>query len=154
MHSLQRKLHHALAGLWANHLIKDKYPELFSFTRKPKCSIRFFLDKNVSTVFFCPLSPQATLQLEDLTNLLQNHNLDANHEDSWIYRWGSSTFSPSKVYNILMGSHQVSPLFKWLWTAGNLGKHKFFFWLLLIDRLNTRNMLRRKNRQLDDYNCV
>jgi hypothetical protein len=35
-----------------------------------------------------------------------------------------------------------------------MGKHKFFFWLLLRDRLNTREMLRRKNMELDDYSCV
>ena len=41
-----------------------------------------------------------------------------------------------------------------MWSAGNLGKHKFFFWLLLKNRLNTRNLLRRKNMYLDDYNCA
>jgi hypothetical protein len=38
--------------------------------------------------------------------------------------------------------------------ASNLGKHKFFFWLLLRDRLNTKNLLRRKTNILEDYNCV
>jgi len=54
----------------------------------------------------------------------------------------------------MMGSLEASPLFDWLWSSSNLGKHKFFFWLLLRDQLNTRNILRRKNRDLDDYNCV
>jgi hypothetical protein len=30
----------------------------------------------------------------------------------------------------------------------------FFFWLLLKDRLNTGNLLRRKNKALEDYNCA
>lgn len=33
------------------------------------------------------------------------------------------------------------------------GRQKFTFWLLLKDRLNTRNILRRKRRFLDDYSC-
>jgi hypothetical protein len=34
-------------------------------------------------------------------------------------------------------------------------KIKFFAWLLLNDRLNTRNILRRRNKVLEDgYNCV
>ena len=34
-------------------------------------------------------------------------------------------------------------------------KIKFFAWLLLNDRLNTRNLLRRCNKYLDEgYNCV
>lgn len=130
------------------------FPELFSFVRKPKSSIRLLLDKEPASVFFYPLSPQATLQLDSLLSLTQNFNWDRNTEDLWVYRWGSSTFSSSNAYKILVGHHQASPLFKWMWTVGNLGKHKLFFWLLLMDRLNTRNILRRKNRQLDDYNCV
>jgi hypothetical protein len=41
-----------------------------------------------------------------------------------------------------------------MWKSCVLGKHKFFFWLLLRDRLNTRELLRRKNLDLRDYNCV
>jgi hypothetical protein len=33
-------------------------------------------------------------------------------------------------------------------------KHRFFFWLLLRDRLNTRNLSRRKNMFLECYSCV
>jgi hypothetical protein len=36
----------------------------------------------------------------------------------------------------------------------NLGKHKFFFWLLLRDMLNTRHLLRRKNMEFEDYRIV
>lgn len=46
---------------WSDSLMKDKYLKLFSFARKLKCSIRFFLDKVPATVFYLPLSPQATL---------------------------------------------------------------------------------------------
>lgn len=140
--------------LWSDSLIKDKYPELYSFARRPKYSIHYFLDKSLSTIFFLPLSSEASSQLDSLNNLIQNSYWDNNSEDSWFYKWGSASFSTSKPYKALAGSQEASPLFKWLWAAGNLGKHKFFFWLLLIDRLNTRNMLRRKNRHLDDYNCV
>ena len=33
-------------------------------------------------------------------------------------------------------------------------KHKFFFWLLLQDRLNTRDLLHRKTFYLEDTSCV
>ena len=46
------------------------------------------------------------------------------------------------------------PLFSWLWSSGNFGKHNFFFWLLLKDCSNTRNLLRRKNKVLEDYSCA
>lgn len=36
---------------WSANIIKDQFPELFSFTRKPKCSINYFLTKEVETIF-------------------------------------------------------------------------------------------------------
>jgi hypothetical protein len=42
----------------------------------------------------------------------------------------------------------------WLPFRGDINKHKFFGWLLLWDRLNTRNLLRRKKMILDNYSCV
>jgi hypothetical protein len=33
-------------------------------------------------------------------------------------------------------------------------KENSFFWLLIKDRLSTRELLRRKSMHLDDYNCV
>jgi hypothetical protein len=32
-------------------------------------------------------------------------------------------------------------------------KHKVFFWLVLKDRVNTRDLLRRKGRDLESYTC-
>jgi len=48
----------------------------------------------------------------------------------------------------------VHPAFKWIWASPYQHKHKVFFWLLLKDRLSTRNVLRRKNMVIDSYNCV
>jgi hypothetical protein len=129
-------------------------PGVTSFVGKPKCSIRFQLDKDTAMTFFLPLSPQASTQMETMQALFQDFSWDMNSEDHWKYVWGCTTYSSSKAYRLLIGQQQTSLLFKWMWTSSNLGKHKFFFWLLLMDRLNTRNLLKRKNRHLDDYNCV
>lgn len=139
---------------WGANIIKDSLPELYSFARKPKCSLSFFIDKDVSAIFFCPLSSQDAEQLTELSNIVDSLNLNLNVHDSWHYSWGTSIYSSTKSYRILMGTHQASPLFKRLWKSGNLGKHRSFFWLLLNDRLNTRNILRRKKRHLPSYNCV
>ncbi|GJM91631.1 hypothetical protein PR202_ga08027 [Eleusine coracana subsp. coracana] len=40
-----------------------------------------------------------------------------------------------------------------MWKSCCKSRIKFFFWLLLRDRINTRNLLRRKTRTLDFYNC-
>ena len=79
---------------------------------------------------------------------------DDSISDAWSYSWGSTRYSSKKANKILIGTTAASPLFRWLWASSNLGNHKFFFWLLLRDRLNTRNLLRRKNMALNDYDCV
>jgi hypothetical protein len=51
----------------------------------------------------------------------------------------------------------IHPVYGWLWRSlrsACQNKRKFFFWLLLKDRLSTRKLLRQKNMFLQDYNCV
>jgi hypothetical protein len=50
--------------------LKDTYPQLFSFTTKPKCSIRYFMDQETNRKFILPLSTQAAVQFEELQSLL------------------------------------------------------------------------------------
>ncbi|GJN35692.1 hypothetical protein PR202_gb24492 [Eleusine coracana subsp. coracana] len=54
----------------------------------------------------------------------------------------------------MIGTCNASPWFKCLWKSCCKSRLKFFFWLIIRDRLNTRNLLRRKNRHLDSYDCV
>ena len=110
----------------------------------------FLRNQEVDRIFSLPLSGQAASQLSELQTLLLGCNLEpAEENDVWTYPWGN-TYSSSKAYKRLRGTIEASPLFPWIWSSSNLGKHKFFFWLLLRDRLNTRNILRRKNRTLED----
>ena len=53
-----------------------------------------------------------------------------------------------------MGQQPVPAYYNWLWNCTCQPRHKIFFWLLLKDRINTRNILRRKNCPLDDFSCL
>jgi hypothetical protein len=59
-----------------------------------------------------------------------------------------------KAYTILIGPRQVHMCYSWLWKTSAQKKHKVFFCLFLKDRLSTRNILRRKNKELTSYDCV
>jgi hypothetical protein len=49
----------------------------------------------------------------------------------------------------------VSPVFKKLWKSKCLHKQKVFVWIFLVDRLNTRDMMDRRQWHLDSgFNCV
>jgi hypothetical protein len=114
-------------GTWVGEKLKVTYPQLFSFTRKPKCSIRYFIDQEVERIFRLPLSSQVAKQLEEIEELPEDKEWNENIQDSWSYTWGNSKFSSKKAYNLLIGNSKASPLFSWLWASSNLGKHKFFF---------------------------
>jgi hypothetical protein len=87
-----------------------------------------------------------------LQALLENIEL-TSRPDTWAYIWGNSNFSSAKAYKKLIGHRQVHPAFHWIWRSKCQMKHKIFFWLLLMDRIPTKDILRRRNMHLDSYTC-
>lgn len=74
-------------------------------------------------------------------------------KDNWTYIWGTPIFSTSKAYKAMIGHKNVHPIYTWLWKSICQIKHKVFFWLLLKNQLSTRELLRRKQMELDSYTC-
>ena len=116
-------------------------------------SIKAFLQAtSMSENFFLPRStqaPQQFLELQDTTQFLQI----TTQGDRWTYPWGTS-FSSIKMYKELTKSELAAPLFKHLWKNAAMLRYKIFLWLLLHDRVNTRNMRRRRTFHLPSYNCA
>lgn len=52
-----------------------------------------------------------------------------------------------------MGHRNIHPTFHWIWKFKCQMKHKVFFWLLLKDRVSTRDLLRIRNMELDSCTC-
>ena len=107
----------------------------------------------IDHLFHLPLSLEAYAQFLLLSDKLDGLQLNSNH-DTWSYIWGSLFFSSSKAYKQLTGHAIISPAFKWLWKNCCQHKHKIFFWLLLKDRLSTRDLLGRKGMILQSHDCV
>jgi hypothetical protein len=55
-----------------------------------------------------------------------------------------------KNYDLAFRNFPTPITFAWLWKSRCIPRIKFFGWLLLVDKLNTRSMLRRRNFHLDD----
>ena len=53
-----------------------------------------------------------------------------------------------------MNGEDAAATFKWIWKSYCLPRHKFFCWLMLNDRINTCDLLIRKNMHLDSTVCV
>jgi hypothetical protein len=61
----------------------------------------------------------------------------------------------SKFYHLAYKNIQPSRPFIWIWDSKCSNKLKAFIWLMMMDRLNVRNILRRKKFKLEgnDYSC-
>lgn len=66
----------------------------------------------------------------------------------------SKSYSSIKVYHSLQKGPEAHIIFKWLWINACRIRHKIFFWFLLHDRVNMRNLLRRKTMLLESYECA
>jgi hypothetical protein len=76
-------------------------------------------------------------------------------KDSWHFIWGQQNYTSSKYYQYQFKNLQPIRVVIWIWKSKCIPTVKFFTWLLLNDRLNTRNVLKRRKKHMEEgYNCV
>lgn len=76
-------------------------------------------------------------------------------DDIWICLWKGGLYTSSSYYKLHFSEIAVPAPLIWIWKGKSMPKIKFFAWLLLVDRLNTRGMLRRRNKFLEvGYSCA
>jgi len=127
---------------------------LFSFIKKKEIILAEGMAQSpLHSLFHLPLSQQAHGQMLQLQNILEGVSLNES-TDRLVYIWSTGQFSVKRAYNHLSGHRMLHPVYNWLWRSSFQNKHKVFFWLLINDRLSTRELLRRKNMDLLDYNCI
>jgi hypothetical protein len=128
--------------------VQDKFPRLFSFAKDKLISVAtFFNTTQMSELFHLPLSSEAWQDYQALQIIIQGIQITGGEKDSWSYIWGKSEYSSSKFYNLHFSSLQPPKPFIWIWDSKCSNKIRVFGWLLLMDRLNVRNILRRKKIQ-------
>jgi hypothetical protein len=107
---------------------------------------------NLYDIFQTPLSAEAYQQYTTLRHDLHEINLTQG-KDIWSYIWGSSAFSAQKAYQSLIGSLPTHLALKLSWKTKCQPKQSVLFWLLLQNKLNTKDKLRRRHMHLDSYIC-
>ena len=87
-------------------------------------------------MFHLPLSLIASWQCDQLASIIgdREENSDPDH---WHVSNVNKPYSSKRVYDVLSPNEIAPVLMRWIWKSCVLPKHKFFFWLLLQDRLNT-----------------
>jgi len=138
---------------WGDQSLSITYPELSSFAKNKNISMATALEQDDMTqLLHLPVSEIAYAQLQNLSHDIAQIQL-STEQDIWKYPWGN-TFYSSRAYKIIVGSSQHLPSIRWIWNCFCQPKHRVFFWLLLKDRLSTRNILKRKNMTLQSFSCV
>jgi hypothetical protein len=118
---------------------------------EPSAAAVFNLD-DITTLFYIPLSQSAYQELQELQYIMQS-NVPSEQQDVWSYAWGHK-YTSAKFYDMTLAHIKVDSMYVWIWKSACMMKLKMFAWLLLSDRLNTRDLLQRRNwRAMDDKHC-
>lgn len=72
--------------------LKIMFPQLYSFVRDKKASVRKFLSQDVYANFFTSLPPEAAEQLTELVDLVQALQIQGDSKDQWTFVWGSAEY--------------------------------------------------------------
>jgi hypothetical protein len=143
--------------LWADRILSLDFPHLFSFAKNDKASVKLTMSQtDLDTIFHLPLSQQAYDEFLDLQVWLQNIAYDPMTVDVWSFHWGNNRYSSRKFYQLAFQHLEAHPVFSWLWRSGCTPRVKFFGWLITVDRLNTKTMLKHRNFNVEDNDtfCV
>jgi hypothetical protein len=133
--------------------LKSKYSRLYSFVLNSNMSAtQVYEQEDLMSLFYLPLSRTAYAELQELQVIMLNNPL-TEQSDVWTYVWGER-YTSSKFYTHIHSHIQTPPVYQWLWESCCIMSHKMFAWLLLVDRLNTRDILQRRHwNTTDDTHC-
>jgi hypothetical protein len=117
------------------------YPNLFQIVVDSKA---LWKQRSSSTMLDCfkiPMTRSDYNEFLDLQNDFDSiFDTSEDEKDLWTFIWGLQRFSSHDYY--LFQFHNVHPERStvWIWETKCVPKIKFFGWLLLVDRLSTRNL--------------
>jgi hypothetical protein len=135
--------------LWLDGVLAHKYPRLTSFAKTDGISVFEVMQaEDLDTLFMLPLSVEALDELEALQLQLHQMEYDQDNVDKWAPMWGSK-YTSRKFYTHVFSSVEAHPAFKVIWQSRCTPRVKFFAWLILVDRLNTKDMLQRRHLNIE-----
>nr|XP_040251774.1 uncharacterized protein LOC120968845 [Aegilops tauschii subsp. strangulata] len=152
------------ALMWSDNLQFDgqvsslqlRFPRLYSYVKDPWVTVMEFLDsQDIFQHFHLPLSSQAFDELTILQSMLGGLIRAPGSKDIWFWKGTAKGYSPKLFYSHTFVSASFNPLAAWIWKSSCTMKIKVFAWMLIMDRLNTKDMVDRRHWHLEDgVNCV
>lgn len=141
--------------LWTDSVLAQDHPRLVSFAINPNASVFEVMQaEDLDALFLLPLSQQAYEEFEALQVRLQTTRYDENETDKWTPIWGNA-YTSQRFYSQAFANLAAHPIFRMIWKSRCTPRVKFFAWLVLVDRLNTKSMLQRRHLNVqDDALCI
>jgi hypothetical protein len=141
---------------WTKPPLSENLARLFSFASNTDISVRDFVgETNLGTIFQLPLSMEAHEELLTLQGVMHSGLLEENEPDIWSYVWEADDYKPKDFYSFCFRDIKPPKFLPYIWKSRCTMKHKMFAWLMLVDRINTRDMLRRRHFNIGAiYSCL
>ena len=136
-------------------LLCDRFPRLFSFALNEDISIASISSvTELSSCFALPLSVEAFDELNQVSRILEETQIIPTATDQRHFVWGKK-YTPSRYYRFLFKQVPKDKALNSIWSSKALPKLKVFLWLLMHDRLNTKDLMLRKNWHIESGSeCV
>ncbi|XP_073355123.1 uncharacterized protein [Aegilops tauschii subsp. strangulata] len=152
------------ALMWSDNLQFDgqvsslplRFPRLYSYVKDPWVTAMEFLgSQDIFQQFHLPLSSQAFDELTILQSMLDGLIRAPGSKDIWFWKGTAKGYSPKLFYSHTFVSASFNPLTAWIWKSSCTMKIKVFAWMLIMDRLNTKDMVERRHWHLEGgVSCV
>lgn len=141
---------------WNGKIMQKEFLRLHSFALDTNLSVKEVVGTFDRTqLFFLPLSHQAFSEFQAMELVLSQVQLNDTGRDCWTTVWKDGTYSSSLYYKHCFREVVASPIYAWIWKSKVLLRIKVFAWLMVSDRLNTREMIKRRNWKLEGTDhCV
>jgi hypothetical protein len=104
--------------------------------------------EDINECFAVPISVEAFQEWQQISQCVLATPLTATIVDRRMFVWGEK-YTASKFYRFLFAQLPKNVALNAIWKSKALPKLKVFCWLLMMDRLNTRDLMLRKHWQLD-----
>jgi hypothetical protein len=105
--------------------------------------------------FALPISVQANKELSELQLVVDNLVSTEGMLDSRSFVWGKNSYSSARFYKFLFEAIPSDSGLTAIWKSKCLPKLRVFAWLLMMDRLNCKELMLRKKWNIEEgYDCV
>jgi hypothetical protein len=92
-------------------------------------------------MFALPISVQAHDELTQIQEMINEMHMDLDLNDERLFAWGGNVYKPSKFYKFVFALVPQDRTLKFIWKSKLQPKLKVFAWLLVKNRLNTKDLM-------------